>query len=1018
MNDQKKRGGRKGLTRRLLAAFLSLVMLTAAFTSAAAIVIGPGGRPSSDTDGPLDMLPTPKPSATPTPTPAPTPTPQPGTYQPYGPVNNIVLPGTGTQQGRNLTYYDIYGGSMDNRSDTSDQVAFLMDVVTRQDNLVKWLNLAYNILESNGNMYWDHAKKGWDTDFGNGHYIDFIKYMQQQVSGSNDGSKDDKYISSGVSVATSLADAQKRTGQLISDCIGHKLTGKDFVDHHSMDQFNDGTTGQNVVYTTVAHVDRYGSSYQYGYNGFGLVFYDFQLHVLDDGGAVNSAFGDKKAGDAKTSVIPDVTYTSTGTDEISVMNQTKNEDKTEATSTLTLQQSGSGTSTTTTTSTQNYSIGETFGRSATVGVKVPAVADGTASLSSSVNFGQSFGFTTSDQQARTETTGSSVATTVKVPPHTAGAIKESKSVVTVTTKFDCPVGITYKVALYSMCGTCYDDNAANHTFATAGYDQRTFLTIFSNESGDGVEGLYQRGIVNAGKPGVDQTIAVTATRTRNANNQWAYSLDWNKIFKMGVPVTHDASSGKMKQGQEMVTQLVNRYPMSVTGAELKCEESSYVTEVAPSVPLYPIATIALDKQYKRIFNLQPGDSLPIYSYKVIAKDAGGVAYYGFNKAWGEWKVVDENCKPVDSDVVEVSLDPVIKQQRIVAKAPGTAYVMYFINENTYKDANGRYSTNDDISSAAYKIEVADAPEAPFDGTVQVQVTGDLEVEVNESVNLNSLDNVMAAAYDKTGRMVDVELSWEAQELSKYGITVTADGVLTATKPGTFHVRAFYQDVYSEWVPVTAVKVVKGAEALIISSEAPVPITPEQPEDLEPAEMEFDPGSMLSRGDFVEMLHTICGGHNDEDQSVISGFSDVSEDSAYNACLNWARENGFVSGDGTGNFNPSAGITREQVATVLYNIAKAKGLITSISTQDVQAALANVQDSDKIQAWAREAVAFALQHGYLETDENGMVNCADFVQKSPMANVISRIAENANMLPDSIDYDVPADPSIDETLGEP
>jgi len=557
MNSPKKRGGETGLPRYVLTAFLTLIMLTAMFTTAAAVVVHPGQTPPpGGGEDMIDDLHTPKPSPTPTPTPAPPP--EPGTYQPYGPVSDIVIKST---DGRDLTYYDIYGGSMTGRGDTSDEARFLVDLVTKEDNYLKWLNLAYCIFESDGRMYWDHAGNGWDHDFGDGHYIDFIKVMQE--AGSSSG--DDRYISSGISIANSLSDVQKRAAKDIADCIGRKVSQDDFVEHHKLGAFDDGTTGQKVVYSTAACVDRYGSTGQYGYNAFGVVFYDFQLHVLDDGEALNTAFGDKTLDDVKTNPIPDVTYSDTGTDELSVVTQSKNTDRNESSTTVTLQQSKSGTSTTTSSATQTYSMGETFGASSTIGVKVPAVADASMTLSRSINFGQSFGFTKSDQEARTTTDGMTIAATMKVPPHTVGALKESKTQLSVTTRFDCPVGITYKVAIFSMNGTCYDDNAATRSFSTAGYDQRTFITIFGDEQGDAVENLYQRGIKSGGSRSYDQTLGTTESRTRKSSESWANSLDWNAIYKAGTPVTH--SGQKMVGDKQMVNQLINRYPMSVTGLQ-------------------------------------------------------------------------------------------------------------------------------------------------------------------------------------------------------------------------------------------------------------------------------------------------------------------------------------------------------------------------------------------------------------------------------------------------------------------
>ena len=128
-NLWKSSGGKAGLARRVLSVCLALVLLAGVLTPAWA-------------------------------------------YDALGQVDSIVL----EKSGRQITYYDIYGGKMEGRTDTDDQTQFYMDVVTQQDNYLKWLNLIYSIFDSEKNSYWDHAGNGWHKDFGDGHYIDFIQH--------------------------------------------------------------------------------------------------------------------------------------------------------------------------------------------------------------------------------------------------------------------------------------------------------------------------------------------------------------------------------------------------------------------------------------------------------------------------------------------------------------------------------------------------------------------------------------------------------------------------------------------------------------------------------------------------------------------------------------------------------------------------------------------------------------------------------------------------------------------------
>ena len=64
--------------------------------------------------------------------------------------------------------------------------------------------------------------------------------------------------------------------------------------------------------------------------------------------------------------------------------------------------------------------------------------------------------------------------------------------------YDCPVAITYKVAVFSLSGTVYDDNMKIQSFSTAGYRQSHFSTIFGSESEKGgttaMDNLYNRAV--------------------------------------------------------------------------------------------------------------------------------------------------------------------------------------------------------------------------------------------------------------------------------------------------------------------------------------------------------------------------------------------------------------------------------------------------------------------------------------------------------------------------------------------
>ena len=91
---------------------------------------------------------------------------------------------------------------------------------------------------------------------------------------------------------------------------------------------------------------------------------------------------------------------------------------------------------------------------------------------------------------------------------------------------------------------------------------------------------------------------------------------------------------------------------------------------------------------------------------------------------------------------------------------------------------------------------------------------------------------------------------------------------------------------------------------------------------------FGPEVSMTRGMFVTVLGNMTG----IDTGLYPGtrFDDVPASEYYASRINWATENGIVSGLGGRKFGPENSVTREQAATMLYNYAKRTGNDTSYS----------------------------------------------------------------------------------------
>ena len=123
---------------------------------------------------------------------------------------------------------------------------------------------------------------------------------------------------------------------------------------------------------------------------------------------------------------------------------------------------------------------------------------------------------------------------------------------------------------------------------------------------------------------------------------------------------------------------------------------------------------------------------------------------------------------------------------------------------------------------------------------------------------------------------------------------------------------------------------------------------------------FGPEDCITREQVVTILYRCSGASAD---GGASHFSDVATGQYYSAAVEWAYENGIVSGYfGTGRFGVGEPITREDFATMLYRYAQRCG--ASGSTGDIS----GFPDAGSINSWARTALAWCNAQKIVTGDE--------------------------------------------------
>ena len=147
---------------------------------------------------------------------------------------------------------------------------------------------------------------------------------------------------------------------------------------------------------------------------------------------------------------------------------------------------------------------------------------------------------------------------------------------------------------------------------------------------------------------------------------------------------------------------------------------------------------------------------------------------------------------------------------------------------------------------------------------------------------------------------------------------------------------------------------------------------------------FAPNSATTRAQLVTILYRLEG------QPAVSGdlpFTDVEAGTWYTNAVVWAAQNGIVNGVGDDTFAPGNDLTREQLVTILYRYAESKGYDVSASAD-----LAGYPDGEEIQAYAREAMAWAVAENIIQGMEDDTLKPAGNASRAQIATILMRFCE--------------------------
>lgn len=146
---------------------------------------------------------------------------------------------------------------------------------------------------------------------------------------------------------------------------------------------------------------------------------------------------------------------------------------------------------------------------------------------------------------------------------------------------------------------------------------------------------------------------------------------------------------------------------------------------------------------------------------------------------------------------------------------------------------------------------------------------------------------------------------------------------------------------------------------------------------------FQGDTGMSRGMLATVLNRL---ESSPEATAEHGFEDVAEGAWYEAGVAWAAEKGIVQGYGDGSsFGPDNGVTREELAVMLYRYADMLGLDTT-----GRADLSGYADASQL-TFGADAMSWAVSAGLIKGYGNGgTLGGANGLTRAECATVLQRL----------------------------
>ncbi|MBO4863091.1 MAG: Ig-like domain-containing protein [Eubacterium sp.] len=704
-----------------------------------------------------------------------------------------------------------------------------------QMEIPKWACLAYDIFhwgsgrksdddkgnEHSGvtmNVAGDGALSNWDEAFHNKSpkydsqiYL-YERLMQTDQEVKGDSSSDYMKVTGVRSGAKSLNDVRYAMAREIDAALGSDQNPEYFLKWGGggVVEGKDAalpalasTKDSKIVYNMVTTVNHRGL--QDWYNSYGIAMYDFELSAI-----IDSQVPYKDAEEVQEDDTVNKDYTANSYSE----NNTKEESSID----MTLSDSTTQTITNSISKTESYSFTETIGSETTI-KQIFGLTDVNEMIKIEVSAEQAIQTSWDTTTGCEETIENEVTASSVLPAHSALEMEQYTSNRVGTIKYTTPVAIRYKIAFFSMSGYVYDDEIPDAATTC------NFSVMFGSGDSEGGYGAPENLRVRIaqdedGDYTNDYELAYGQVYGFYDHNDTTSTadvtfIDWNEIFDL-----HDED---IDNAEELSTTI----PFMSEGASMKVKTQTKTTTIKSIRPLYDLKTIKVDEGENQ-YNMIIGDVLNLDNIVVGGYDYDDVPYYGFRPDRGYWILCDENGDEItSSNVAEIINDPATGRSDIKAKAFGTVYMKWVLDDTIeYKSVNG--TTGGNAENPVIVSATQNTPEYPI---VQIKVNrppadlttyklpvevGPFEIPVDEELNLQNA--LKPAVIDGDDVIVTHIVKFAANDHEDSRLNIDSNGefegeIFKASEPGTYLVYAFYRDNGNELRSDKATIVVRPKRAL-------------------------------------------------------------------------------------------------------------------------------------------------------------------------------------------------------------